>query len=571
MDIFNFEEFISNKILSRGRDYFEDGRVRLLRCDGDEWSARVSGSEYYRVRITMIDETEVDDAVCDCPYVDEAFCKHIAATLYAIRERAVCDEHALRTGGKNQKKRRPDISIEEILDSLEKPELVSLLREFIHSVPALKDEMIFRYRDRSEGTVDAASYARELMESSVISAADDGYVDWMHLPEALEGVGKAQQLAKECLSKGDLESCVEANLAIIEAMTTFRNSCNGETCDDIGRIIYYSVDSLEKGLKKIPPQDTDRARKLFSRIFDHALSPLYGRYEIGRRYELLGICVPFVSDESILKSMNDYLASREKVLKSAKGDYCVREEQECIQQLRMHMIGTTHDSKAMISYMEKHLDNEAFRKELFDSALDAGDLQKALRLCRGEDAIGKPPKPLPGNWKIREHDVYVLLHDKENQRKTARELFLHGYGQGLEYYFEFKSLTPQKDWGQALNTLLESLQEDRSWGHSRYLEVLKHEELKDKIMDYCRKSPASVFQLYPYLLPHYESEVDEMFVGVIKESLKASYTRKHYSELRGKLSCYGAAIDLDKARRLRDSILTNHPKKPALREELARL
>jgi hypothetical protein len=568
VDIFDFEDFISSKILERGRHYFEDDRVKLLRRDEDGWSARVIGSKYYKVSVSMTDEIEIDDAVCDCPYDAEAYCKHTAATLYAIRENTICDAPSQHTGSAKPKKHHPDISVEEILDSLEKPVLVSLLREFTYSMPALRDEIIFRYRDKHDDSVDAASYAHELMESSIIDASDGEYIDWYSLPKALEGVGKAQKLAQECLKKNDWDSYTEINITIIETMLALRDSCDSEAYDDIEDIIGYSIDSLEKGLKKIPSQNTDERRRLFSKVFDHALSPRYGHYEIHRRYELLKICIPLVSDESIMENMSNYLYSREQALKSAKDDYYIQEERECIQNLRRGIIAVTQSDKAAISYMEKHLDNEGFRKALFEEALKAGDLQKALKLCRGEDSSRKLPRPLSGNWKIHEHDVYVLLHDRENQRNTARDLFVSGYGQGLEYYLEFKALTPQKEWLQQLDDLLKSLQEGRGWGLSRYLEVLKHEELKDRIMEYCRGSKRSVFSLYSYLLPHYEDEVDTMFVEAIEESARAASTRKHYAELRGKLSCYGAAMDLDKARRLRDSILAEYPRKPALREEL---
>jgi uncharacterized Zn finger protein len=191
MDIFNFEDFMSSRILERGWDYFEDDRVKRLRHDEDEWSARVSGSTNYHVSISMTDENKIDDAICNCPYDSEAFCKHIAATLYAIRNAQACDVQTQHVGGAMPKRHRPSISVEEILDSLEKPELILLLREFVHSTPALKDEIIFRYRDKHDDSVDIAAYARELMESSIIGASDSEYIDWFSLPEALEGVAKA--------------------------------------------------------------------------------------------------------------------------------------------------------------------------------------------------------------------------------------------------------------------------------------------------------------------------------------------------------------------------------------------
>ena len=70
------------KILTRGREYFEDGVVRDLRISPDNITAKVIGSERYSVEIE-IEDNEVTELFCDCPYAyDGYYCKHMAAVLY---------------------------------------------------------------------------------------------------------------------------------------------------------------------------------------------------------------------------------------------------------------------------------------------------------------------------------------------------------------------------------------------------------------------------------------------------------------------------------------------------------
>ena len=78
-----FETFIDPIILERGEDYYEWGYVTRLRRKNKMWSAIVSGRENYEVEIRLSGRA-VDAYSCDCPH-DANVCKHIVATLFAIR------------------------------------------------------------------------------------------------------------------------------------------------------------------------------------------------------------------------------------------------------------------------------------------------------------------------------------------------------------------------------------------------------------------------------------------------------------------------------------------------------
>ena len=81
----NFEAIVPFKILMRGQEYYELGAVSdLEEASSGEWTATVDGTRSYTVEISL-EGDKVDSWYCDCPY-DGGICKHVVATLFAIRD-----------------------------------------------------------------------------------------------------------------------------------------------------------------------------------------------------------------------------------------------------------------------------------------------------------------------------------------------------------------------------------------------------------------------------------------------------------------------------------------------------
>ncbi|MGH7886235.1 MAG: SWIM zinc finger family protein, partial [Candidatus Binatia bacterium] len=78
---------VSGLVQQRGRSYFRTGAVRLLQGNDRSVSARVQGSQAYRVEMAVA-EGFVDYS-CTCPFFETDYeaCKHIWATALAAEER----------------------------------------------------------------------------------------------------------------------------------------------------------------------------------------------------------------------------------------------------------------------------------------------------------------------------------------------------------------------------------------------------------------------------------------------------------------------------------------------------
>ena len=70
---------IPEKVIARGRQYLQEGRVLSVVPDQEEnvWHAEVLGSELYMVDL---DGTAKEIDYCQCPYWEEhKYCKHTVA------------------------------------------------------------------------------------------------------------------------------------------------------------------------------------------------------------------------------------------------------------------------------------------------------------------------------------------------------------------------------------------------------------------------------------------------------------------------------------------------------------
>lgn len=85
INLSKFKSQIDPVILSRGKSYFQNGRVSPIETSEiGNYEFVVSGSEQYNVCI----ETDGDDVTyysCDCPY-EGSVCKHVTACLYHIED-----------------------------------------------------------------------------------------------------------------------------------------------------------------------------------------------------------------------------------------------------------------------------------------------------------------------------------------------------------------------------------------------------------------------------------------------------------------------------------------------------
>lgn len=113
-------------IFQRGQDYYKQGAVIELIQRGTTLHANVEGSDYqpYQVRVEF-DTAGITAATCTCPYEGTGWCKHIVATLLAIR--ATPEQISVRP------------PLEQLLTTLNRDQLQALLLTVAQRLPTASD------------------------------------------------------------------------------------------------------------------------------------------------------------------------------------------------------------------------------------------------------------------------------------------------------------------------------------------------------------------------------------------------------------------------------------------------
>ncbi len=75
--------FIGEPYLSRGKTYFKEGLIELLKIEDEKVTARAAGSSIYRISLTR--KKRKLSGHCSCvAFIEFGPCKHLAATGFAL-------------------------------------------------------------------------------------------------------------------------------------------------------------------------------------------------------------------------------------------------------------------------------------------------------------------------------------------------------------------------------------------------------------------------------------------------------------------------------------------------------
>ncbi|MGI9278639.1 MAG: hypothetical protein ACR2PX_03295 [Endozoicomonas sp.] len=123
------------KAFSRGKDYYQEGRVGDLSIQGQRVGAEVSGSEVYQVNLVYTQSAL--DGSCNCPASDSIdFCKHCVAAAMVLRDK-VSVPHV-------KKGAQATDVLEAYLLQMPKEELVGHFVEMIDGSRAVREEWLLK-------------------------------------------------------------------------------------------------------------------------------------------------------------------------------------------------------------------------------------------------------------------------------------------------------------------------------------------------------------------------------------------------------------------------------------------
>jgi len=547
MNLQEFEAFFDDTILKRGFDYYKSGQVESLELDENTWIAEVSGSDDYEVTVTLLDDGEIIETTCNCPYDFGMYCKHQAAVLYALR-----DQKNTNSSPKEPKRKE---SLESILGKLDKQTLLSIMLELANRDRRIKKELLLRCSEKS----DAVQYARDVIKTSIKSASHHGFVEYQDTDRAIDGVDTVMKMANDLVATGDVFAAASLYIVILEEMVDLLDNCD-DSSGHVGDVICETIENLNESFS-LNSLEEKKAETLFNMIFAHATNQMYNGWS-DWRMEILSGLVPFCQNHANREKLELYLSGKQS---SSTNDWRNQYEVKEKQALQLQIIRTFDGDAAAKEYLERNVDNSDFRRIVVENAISDGDFEKALMMCLEGEKSDESYPGLVSKWKHFRYEIYEKKSDIAAQKNLARELLAQG---DFTYFAKLKALYEESQW-QAI--LPEIVEEARNSNYQKtYIEILIHENLKPQLLDHCKNNFLTSEKLFSHLLPEYEEDVDDLFIKLIRHHAAKAGDRGQYRHVCDLIRHYkktcGKSTDT-----IRDEIAAKNPRRPAFLDELSKV
>lgn len=258
----NFEQLINEKIVKRGRNYFNNGYVTdVEETEEGEFEIIVQGSDTYSVNLTIAGEV-VTDFYCDCPYDGGPLCKHIVAALFYLQEDNI-ETFSLPAKKQQNKQKAKSTSqqTEELLDLLSHDDLKIFVRDLFANDKKLRQLFIARYIQLSS-PVSKELYAKKLQALVKAHTDKDGFVGYRETRGLAKAIQEIVEDVEKELQNGQIQPAMQAAFMLVEEVVKlfyYVDDSNGE----IAGCICYLFEILET----LTTMELDDA--LHDKLFDH--------------------------------------------------------------------------------------------------------------------------------------------------------------------------------------------------------------------------------------------------------------------------------------------------------------
>jgi len=593
MNLDNFEDDIdSSVILSRGLAYYREKSVLSLQMiEPNHYKAKVAGTRLYEVTATL-DDREVEEISCTCPYDWGEYCKHEVAFLYALR-------HHLDTAPQEIVTRPTDVYLTSLLEKKSKKELLSFLLDYAKKSPELASALVvaFPSPDREESLKDQSVQGRkadddglEILSDEVAlkdlaiqfsRACDNGIErmpneddiygwdeyededldeDWQFSSTFKKEIEELLGMARSAVKEGNVHYG-----GSIASIVVHELSCLDYECEYLLSEIKKVIEQVGSLFDDITPSPDD-ASWLFAQFFSDVMG-----YNDVVEEALLNLCFQVAEtevDQEVLRKYLVDLASDESQPEGS-ANHTILTSLELQHSLLVKQ-GRVDEAKA---FALDYLAYEDMRLIAFESAVEAKEYAFAEKLAQEKEASRYGCRGFI-DWSILLFKVYQESGDKAKMRSMARDFLLHGK---IAYYPILKQSYEPAEWEAVLSGLLDELQvrdEGRmyAWNSDKvYPEVLKAEGKLERLLAYVKRQPYLVRTYQDVLLPHYMEEVFALYRTIILAKGETVANRNEYQVLASLLEEFALIGGEAVAKACVQELAPRYMKRPAMKDELRKV
>lgn len=590
MTLENFESYVPYKILQRGMEYFEEGRVYgQEETDDGEWHAEVEGTETYEVEVLLCDN-DVVSTYCDCPF-DGDICKHVVAVLLAIREELEKIKNSAFYRKKNHpiirkmKEEAENVDFEEededdermdnkdeklsvLLDKLEPEQIKSFMEKYAKMHPKFITELSeFIEKQSLDSTRNYWSELTEIFMTSerVYRSRYDHYGshDWFVILYKTEAL--FDDLEKE-LEKGDYETVLDVAVHFLELFDEefddgllYGEYDMGHLCDRAGQMILQTIGDYRVSDKKQQQKIT-----VLKQLAEHSVAGDYDYIDFKSLF--VQATVKTESEENAIKMLDEQIAASVK-------DYDKLQYVE----MKLDLLRDLGKDEDVVKTIQQFIHLPEIRKHVVDGLIMSNQYDEALRLINEGIVIANKMKH-PGtakSWEEKKLEVYEWQGNKDKQRDQCRLLFI-SYQGSRDYYHKLKKLVPIDEWKSFLNQMIDEAKiSPDSFSVSTLADIYVEERDGERLYNLLasmRGSRLNMLDEYAYRIKGSHSQpLLALYAREIQSYAAGNTGRNHYERIGKSLICMQKLNGGKTAtKQLAAELLQKYRNRPAMREILSK-
>ena len=528
MNLSDFEEYFSPRILERGKNYYQNHHVISLESIGNgSYEAEVEGSEIYTVFAELKADGEVLDLSCDCPYEWEEFCKHEAAVLYQLRER------------------------EEIVPSVEEPEQKQALPKQLAACE--KETLIawmMEYAKENRGFLDYLQLriSEQLQPEELLAILNrtcnrffSGKIVWKELQKTVAFLLKSVQDWADDVKK------VQAILDIVQLleMKLEERSCESDW------VVYESITDCSDAILNIVQGVINRQESKIIEAVYQSLLHAFHKDKLSGEHFVFSSLMCLCALPEYRKKLEEFLQYQQAV----STEYERRELAEQQFQI-LKRYGTPQEQQ---SFINRHLSNPEYRRMAIQNAIDAGDESTVERLALDGEYENQALPGLLQEWQKCRYHCYHRTGEREKLADVCEALLKGGEP---DYYEEWKSLIPFDLKSVKIEQLLKEVP------IRVYRKILLAENRVDLMAEACEKDPSELWLYFGALKSSpFAEQATELYKDWIWEEADAATNRSEYAAVCRKLKKFSENSPIA-ARVLAQELREKFPRRPAFQDEL---
>jgi len=554
----NFETVIDIIILERGKAYYTSGGVfELVDEDDGSWSAKVAGSYDYNV---IIEFTPAGvQTSCDCPYDLGPYCKHEAATLYAIR--ALDNQPSQKTTVGRVKKRS---ELGEILAGLSKEELISIIVEQSRNDHLLYDQLMMRYSN----DLSKSDYTKAVHNILNEYGDDYGFIDYRDAMDAADDIEAIVNEARQAFERGEYQRGVMIAQTVVEAgILGFQNA--DDSSGAMGGALQGALGAVHEVVKAGQLPD-DVAENLFDYCLQHGSKQDLNNY--GFDVDWWWIAHLLVDDDD---KQRRYFAAIDALLPGMTESRYRRYEAASMIFMKIKVLERRKRPQSeRIALMEENLSLDRIREKLIEHHIEADDYARATTLI--QEGIQKAEaKRLPGLVN-RYQEALLKITQKTGDKSSVIELMetlLLDSNRGMQYYDQLEEAIPADEWPDYVQSLIEKVKQLGKWKQDTLLSAIyQREGMWEALMKMAEKRDINFAERFKADLDrHFPQRMATLYEATLHKMLKHTGDRNLYQQATHYLRRIAKLDSEERALAIRDHFIEAYPRRRAMIDEMQKL